>query len=388
MPIQYADYTLWQRNHLGDTELARQLDYWQQQLAGIPAVLDLPADRPRPATEEFNGAHHGIGLPVELSTRLRALSRANGCTLFTLLLTSFQTLLYRLTGETDVIVGTPISGRQRSELENIVGFFLNTLALRADLGDNPKFDSLLSNNTTTVLEAFDHQDLPFEKLVEEIQPERSLSYAHVFQVLFTLEHFAEAQHSIGDLHLTAANFDYEVAKVDLQMVVNESPDGIYIGFQYKTCLFDADSMERMLQQFQTLLEGVVADAAQTVDQLPLLHASEQQRLLIDFNATSIEWPFQPVHQLVEQQAERSPDAIAITAGNQSLSYAQLNTRANRLARHLQANGVAPGTLTAVSAERSLDTPVAILAILKDGGGYIPVDPKYPRERIEYMLADQ
>ena len=387
LPIQYADYAVWQREWLSDEILDRQLSYWQQQLAGAKPLLELPTDHPRPAAQTYRGASQSFILPKSLSDRLKQLSRREGVTLYMSLLAAFQTLLYRYSRQEDIVVGSGIAGRNRAEIERLIGFFVNTLVLRTDLSGNPSFQELLARVRSVTLDAYSHQDLPFEKLVEELNPERSLSYSPLFQVMFVLQNTPRKASQLPGIAEAPVQLEAETAKFDLVLSVTEK-DGILVGsWNYSTDLFDAATIERMTAHFQTLLEGIVDNPHQPIAQLPLLTIDEQQQLLVEWNGTYTEYPQKCIHQLFEEQVERTPDAVAVVFEGQQLTYRELNNRANQLAHYLQKLGVKPDMLVGICVERSVEMVVGLLGILKAGGAYVPLDSKYPKERLNLMLSD-
>jgi amino acid adenylation domain-containing protein len=388
LPIQYADFAVWQREWLPGEVLETQLSYWRQQLAGSPSVLNLPTDRPRPAVQSYRGARQSVMLPSALSESLRALSSQEGATLFTTLLAAFKVLLHRYTGEKDILVGTPIANRNRLEIENLIGFFVNTLVLRSDLSANPTFRELLSQAREICLEAYAHQDLPFEKLVRELQPERNLSHAPLFQVMFALQNVPRQTLELPGLTVNRLEVDSGTAKFDLALSIVEEAEGLRAVCEYNTDLFDATTIERMMGHYQTLLEGIVANPDQRVSLLPLLTEAERHQMLVEWNDTQVDYPEELcIHQLFEAQVERTPDAVAVVFEDQQLTYRELNTRANQLAHYLKERGVGPEVLVGICVERSLEMVVGLLGILKGGGAYVPLDPTYPEERLAYMLED-
>ncbi|MCP4089810.1 MAG: amino acid adenylation domain-containing protein [Gammaproteobacteria bacterium] len=388
LPIQYADYAVWQRDWLSGDELQRQLDYWRTELQDAPTAIDLPTDRPRPAEQSFNGAGLLRMLPKELGDQLQALASVENCTLFMLTLAAFELLLSRYAGTNEVVVGTPIAGRRLTELEELIGFFSNTLALHGDLSGDPKFSNLLKQTRATTLQAYAHQDLPFEKLVEELQPERDMSHSPIFQVMLVLQNNPGDNASFGDISLSFPDFEMGIAKFDLLMEIAETPEGLRTGLQYNTDLFDATTIERMLRHYETLLRAVVANPEAKLSELQLLDAPERKIVVDNFNASAAEFGTPIcVHQLVETQVHKTPEAIAVLFGNESLTYTELNNRANILAVRLRELGAESGSIVAISLERSLELPVAALAVLKAGACYVPVDPNYPEERIATMLGD-
>ncbi|MBD2567365.1 non-ribosomal peptide synthetase [Anabaena lutea] len=397
LPIQYADFAIWQRQWLEGEGLKNQLAYWQQQLSGELPILQLPTDRPRPTVQTYAGKTLSFVLPTSLSEGLKTLSKQEGVTLFMTLLAAFKTLLYRYTNQTDILVGSPIANRNRAEIENLIGFFVNTLVLRSNLSGNPTFRDFLKQMREVALGAYTHQDLPFEKLVEEIQPERNLSHNPLFQVMFVLQNAPIRQLELPGLKVEPLENKGTTAKFDLTLVIEDVEQGLIANFEYNTDLFDEITISRLAANFEVLLTGIVANPQQQIRELPLLTATEQQQLL-DWGKGEIS--LQPelcLHQLFEAQVEKTPDAVAVVfvdaqsaasqRVNQQLTYRELNTRANQLAHYLQKLGVEPEVLVGICVERSLEMVIGLLAILKAGGAYIPLDPAYPKERLGYMLAD-
>lgn len=403
LPIQYADFALWQQQWLQGTVLESQLTYWKQQLQNAPPLLALPTDRPRPHAQTFRGATQSRLLPNALTHALKDLSLQKNVTLFMTLLAAFQTLLYRYTGQTDILVGSPIANRNRAELEGLIGFFVNTLVLRTDLSGNPPFGELLNRVRDTTLGAYAHEDLPFEKLVDELQPERNLSYMPLFQVMFQLQNLPPAAPELSGLTLTSLDIDKGTTQCDLSFDMVEVDGTLQASVEYCTDLFDATTIVRMLGHFQTLLEGIVANPDQSLANLPLLTATEQYQLLVEWNQpgkrairealTAPESiPDRCIYHLFEAQVEATPDAIAVifeqTEFEQTqYTYRELNQRSNQLARFLQKLGVKPEARVGIGIERSPDLIVAILAVLKAGAAYVPLDPGYPKERLVFMLED-
>ena len=388
LAIQYADFAHWQRQWLQGDVLAAHLAYWRQQLAGAPPVLELPTDRPRPAVQTFRGAAQFLALPKPLSQKLKVLSQRWGVTLFMTLLAAFQTLLYRYTGQSDICVGAPIANRNRSEIEGLIGFFVNTLVLHTDLSGNPSFQELLGRVREVALGAYAHQDLPFEQLVEALQPERSLSHQPLFQVMFVVHDASMTTLELPGLTLSSLEMDSETAKFDLALSIADGEQGLMALWEYNIDLFDAATITRMLGHFQTLLEGIVANPEQKLSDLPLLTAAERHTLLVEWNNTQVDYPKDIcIHQLFEAQVERTPEAVAVVFEDQQLTYRELNRRANQVAHHLRSLDVAPDTLVGICVERSLEMVVGLLGILKAGGAYVPLDPAYPQERLAFMLED-
>ncbi|MUG92154.1 amino acid adenylation domain-containing protein [Scytonema sp. UIC 10036] len=388
LPIQYADFAVWQREWLQGEVLEKQLAYWKQQLNGVPHVLELPMVQPRPAIQSFKGARQSLVLPTSLSESLRALSHQEGSTLFMTLLAAFQTLLYRYTNQENIIVGTPIANRNQAETEGLIGFFVNTLVLCTNFSGNPCFRKLLSQVRKVTLEAYDHQDLPFEKLVEALKPERDQSRNPLFQVMFALDNI-----SIPTLQPTGLTLDFlevnnKTAKRDLTLLVSETKEELTALVEYNTDIFDKNTITQMLGHYQTLLEGIVATPEQKVSALPLLTEAERHQLLVEWNNTQRNYPNNVlVHQLFEAQAEQTPDAVAVVFEDEQLTYQELNCRANQLGHYLQKVGVKPEVLVGICIERSLDMLVGLLGILKAGGVYVPLDPTFPKDRLTYILQD-
>jgi amino acid adenylation domain-containing protein len=389
LAIQYADYAVWQRELLSGTRLETHLSYWLKQLDDAPPVLPLTSDHPRPPEPGYRGKWQAITLPVSLSKNLQQFAQQSGSTMFMLSFAVFTVLLNKYAREDDIVVGTPISGRQHTELEGLIGFFLNTLALRIDASGDPSFNELLKRVKRTSLDAYAHQDLPFEKLVEELQPERDMSHTPVFQHMFIWQESSDANLTLPGLTTEpAVLISHDTAKFDLTLAVSNTPEGIEAGFEYNTDLFDAATIERMLGHYATLLRAVLANPGAKLSEIPLLDAAERKIVIEDFNTSTTDFGEAIcVHRLVESQVEKTPAAIAVILGDKSLSYAELNRRANVLALKLRELGAASGSIVAISAERSLDLPVAALAVLKSGACYVPVDPNYPTERIAAMLGD-
>ncbi|MBD2494910.1 non-ribosomal peptide synthetase [Nostoc sp. FACHB-280] len=388
LPIQYVDFAAWQRQWLQGQVLETQISYWRKQLANAPTVLELPTDYPRPAIQTFQGATYSFELSIELSTALQKFSQQQGSTLFMTLLASFQILLWRYTGQKDIVVGSPIANRNRAEIEGLIGFFVNTLVLRTNLGGNPSFVELLKQVREMALGAYAHQDVPFELLVEQLQPQRDLSHTPLFQVMFVLQNAPMSALKLPGLTLTPEDSSSDSAKFDLTLYVTETDSGLVASLEYNTDLFKESTICRMASHLQTLLAGIVANPQQRLSELPLLNKSEQHQLLREWNDTAVAYPQHLcIHELFEQQVTKTPDAVAVEFANQQLTYQELNTKANQLAHYLRSLGVKPEVLVGICVERSLDMIIGLLAILKAGGAYIPLDPNYPSERIAYILED-
>ncbi len=387
LPIQYGDYAIWQREWLQGELLERQIDYWSRTLAPPLPVIEIPTDRPRPAVQTFNGRWIAERFPLELAEKLRALSRTEGVTLFMTLLGAFQTLLSRYTGQEDIVVGSPIAGRTRSELEGLIGFFVNTLVLRGDLSGDPSFRELLRRVRDVALGAYAHQDLPFEKLVEHLQPERDTSRTPLFQVMFGLRDEFTLALDLPGIRSSELEIDNGQVKFDLLVQMVEGEQGLAMQVGYNTDIFEEATILRMTGHFRRLLDGIVADPDARLSSLEMMSPEEMEELA-NWNRTSTDYPLHAtIQELFEQQVERSPDATAIVHDDQSVSYRELNQRANRLARYLRMQGVGAETLVGLSMERSIPMIVAMLGIIKAGGAYVPLDPTYPKERLALMVKD-
>lgn len=388
LPIQYSDFAVWQRELLQGDLMGTQLAYWREQLADAPALLELPLDRPRPTIQTFNGACHTIILPRSLSDSLSELSRREGVTLFMTLLATFQTMLGRYTNQEDIVVGSPIANRTRQELEGLVGFFVNTIVLRTDCSGDPTFRQLLHRVREVALQAYAHQDMPFEKLVEDLRPERSLSHMPLFQVLFAVQNAPRVAPNLTDLELQELPFVGQTASFDLSVFGGEISSGLRLTFEYNTDLFAAETIARMVGHFQTLLEGACLDPDQRIGSLPMFSDAERQRLSQVGNDTNAPYPRHScIHDLFDEQARRKPEAVALISEDRQSSYRELNERANRLARYLQGLGAGPEVLVAICVERSAEMILMLLAALKAGAAYVPLDPNYPEERISFILED-
>ena len=386
-PLQYADYALWQRRWLAGEEPAAALRFWTAALAGLP-VFELPADRPRPPAQSFRGGGRRILLPPALAGELLGLCRDEGATLFIVLLAGLAALLSRLTGQEDLPVGTPVANRTRPELEGLVGLFVNTLVLRADASGDPSFGELLGRLRETCLAAYDHQDLPFEKLVEVLRPERDPSRTPLFQVMFALENERSDRLELPGLTAQAVAVEAGIAKFDLTLSAVETPDGgIAVRAEFARDLFDSSSVDRLLSHLEVLLTGVVAGPGRRLSQLPLLSEAEREQILVEWNDTRPAVEERCLHELIAGQAARTPDAVAVVFEGAQLSYGELDRRAGALARRLRALGGGPEVRVGLCAERSLDLVVGLLGILKSGSAYVPLDPGYPDARLSILVED-
>jgi amino acid adenylation domain-containing protein len=387
LPIQYADFAIWQRQWLRGEVLEREVEYWKERLEGL-AVLELPTDRARPAVMSYRGARRSFVLSEGLVEGLKVLSREEGVTLFMTLLAAFQTLLHRYSGQEDIGVGSPIANRNQVEIEGLIGFFVNTLVLRIDVGGDPSFRELMGRVREVALGAYAHQDLPFEKLVEEINPDRDASRSPLFQVMLVLENAPEPKPELAGLEVESLEGRTETAKFDLTLFLTEEEGRLRGIFEYNTDLFEGSTMERMIGHWETLLEGIVANPDQRLSELPILTEDERHRLLVEWNDTKVDYPRDAcIHELFERQVERTPEAVAVVFGGEKLTYRELNARANQVAHYLRGRGVGPEVLVGVCMERSLEMVVGLLGILKAGAAYVPLDPEYPKERLAFMIRD-
>jgi len=386
LPLQYADFADWQRQWLQGEVLETQLAYWLHQLDDLP-VLDLPTDRPRPAVQSYQGATQYLELPLDLTQALEDFSQQQGVTLFITLLATFQTLLYRYTGQEDIPVGSPIANRNRREIEGLIGFFVNSLVLRTSLSGNPTFQELLWRVREVALGAYAHQDLPFERLVEELQPQRDLSHTPLFQVMFALQSAPTPALEFVGLTLNLLEVESTTAKFDLTLSIENTEQGLKGSLEYNTDLFDAATITGMLKHYRTLLEGIIADPYQRLSNLALLSAAERHQVLEAWNEAPTEYPNLCIHQLFELQVEQTPDAVAVVFEDKQLTYRELNSRSNKIAHHLLSLGVGPENLVGICTKRSCEMVVALLGILKAGAAYLPLDPTYPQQRLRWMLVD-
>ncbi|WP_212004915.1 non-ribosomal peptide synthase/polyketide synthase [Chitinophaga sp. HK235] len=388
LELQYADYAIWQREYLSGDMLDKQLNYWQHKLSGAEA-LQLPLDYPRSAIQSSKGATTSFILDRELSKQLHVLAQQEGVTLFMTLLAAFQVLLYRYSGQEDICVGSPMAGRTRQELEGLIGFFINTLAFRTDLSGNPSFSALLQQVKQTTLEAYAHQEVPFEKIVDVVVKDRDLSRNPVFQVALVLQNLPDVPElRLGSLEMMEEGADNTTAKLDLTIIFREGREGIGASVEYCADLFHADTITRMMSQFRQLLQAIVTAPATRVASLPLLDAADEKLLLEDFNHTAVAYPKdKTIVQLFAEQVQRRPDAVAVLFKEEVLTYRQLDEWSDRLALYLQEKGVTEEMMVPVCIPRSLEMMVVILGILKAGGAYVPLDPDYPAERIAFMLEE-
>ncbi|QTB57645.1 non-ribosomal peptide synthetase [Burkholderia pseudomallei] len=389
LPLQYADYAAWQRRWLASGQLEKQGAFWQTNLSGAPTLLELPTDRPRPPKQSHAGASVEVKLGAALSERVKRLSQRHGVTPYMTLLSSWAAVLSRLSGQEEVVIGSPVAGRNRTEVEALIGFFVNTLALRLDLSSEPTVGELLKRTKAQVLSAQAHQDLPFDQVVERVKPPRSTAHPPLFQVMFVWQNMPAGELTIPGLTIRAVETPLQTAQFELTLSLQEAGDDIVGHLNYASALFDESTVRRYVTYWCRLLEGMTAGAAdQTIVGLPLLDEAERKQVVYAWNATERDYPIeQCIHQLFEAQVDRKPEAIALTFDGQRLSYAELNARANRLAHYLQARGVGPDRLVALCAERGIEMVVGLLAILKAGGAYVPLDPAYASDRLRGIVED-
>ncbi|RCL20455.1 non-ribosomal peptide synthetase, partial [Pseudomonas sp. AFG_SD02_1510_Pfu_092] len=393
LPIQYADYAIWQRAWMDAGERERQLAYWTAQLGDEHPVLELPSDRPRPALQSYRGGRVSVELGEALSLALRQLAQQQGATPFMLLLASFQVLLHRYSGQAEVRVGVPIANRNRVETERLIGLFVNTQVLRAEFDTQLTFTELLAQVRQRALDAQVHQDLPFEQLVDALQPGRSLSHSPLFQVMYNHQAQTQTQgkgerRSLPGLEVESLQWNVHTAQFDLTLDSFEHAQGISATLTFASDLFDASTIQRMARHWLNLLHGIVADPGQRVAELPLLDDSERQQIVQGWNATQADYPgATSIHQLIEAQVLATPGAPALAFAEQTLTYAELNRRANQLAHKLRELGVGPDVLVGIAMERSVEMVIGLLGIVKAGGAYVPLDPEYPQDRLSYMFED-
>ncbi|KAF0243868.1 MAG: non-ribosomal peptide synthase/amino acid adenylation enzyme, partial [bacterium] len=388
LSIQYLDYALWQRDRLSGEVLEKEFKYWEKKLSGIKPLHSLPIDKPRPTNQTHYGRQQQIVVSKEISQKVVSLSKKANVTLFMTMLASFKLLLYRYSGELDIIVGSPIAGRNHPETEDLIGFFVNTLVLRTSFSANNSFLGLLEKVRETCLEAYTHQEIPFEKLVELLQPERSLSYSPIFQVMFLLQEDNLSAFNLNGLELSYFDIETNIVKFDLTCFVARTSNGLEVSLTYNTSLFEDETITRMLENYQVLLESLIDNPSQRISTLPILSDKEQSMLLKEFNQTDVSYPKGVfIHQLFEKQVALTPNSIAVSFEDKSLTYQQLNEKANQLARKLIKLGAKAEVLIGICLERSLNLIIALLAILKSEAGYVPLDPSYPIERLAFMVED-
>ena len=388
LPVQYADFAVWQRKLLHEGALATQLNYWLAQLANAPELLQLPTDSPRPHLQTYQGNTQIFTLNNDLTQQLQALSRESDTTLFMTLYGAFATLLYRYSGQADILIGSPIANRNHSEIENLIGFFVNTLVLRTDFADNPSFKDLLARVKETTLQAYKHQNVPFEKIVDALQPQRSLSHSPLFQVFFVLQNAPKSKLELPGVTWNKLEIKNTTTKFDLSLSLTETEAGLLGEWEYNTDLFDRNTIESLAGNFQHLLEAIIKNPSQKVGEINILSEAERDRILNQWNDTATDYPQDKcIHQLFTEQVAKNPEEIAIVFEDRQLTYRELDRKANLLAAYLQSWGVKPEVLVGIYIERSLEMIIGLLGILKAGGAYVPLDPEYPQERLDYMVED-
>ena len=388
LPLQFVDYAVRERKELEGERSQKQLSFWRQTLYSDFHHLSLPTDHPRLPQPSYHGMRQSVVLPEPLPKGLKELRRRQGATLFMTLLAAFTTLLYRYSGQTNIVVGCPIANRSRPETENLIGSFINTVALKTRIDDHLRFTELLSEVRASCLAAFTHQEFPFEKLVEEMHPERSLNKNPLFQVFFAFQQTPPQSLSLRDLSTKQLEVSSNTSKFDLTLSLTERGQKLVGFFEYSTDLFDHDRIERMAGHFQTLLEAIVSDPDQSIATLPILTEAERHQILIEWNDTAADYPKDKcIHHLFEEQVERTPDAIALEFRGQQITYRELNQRSNQLAHYLRRLGIGPEKLVGICVDRSIEIVVGLLGILKAGGAYVPLDAAYPNERLRFMLED-
>ncbi len=388
LEVQYADFSHWQRQWLSGDVMDSLLSYWKEQLTGLPPLLELPTDRPRPSVQTYKGARKGLHFSPALLQGLNTLGQAQGTTLYMTLLAGFSVLLGRYSNQTDIAVGSPIANRNRPELERLIGFFVNTLVMRTDVSGEPVFLDLLAQVKETALAAYAHQDIPFEYLVEALEPERNMSYSPLFQVMFVLQNIPSPDVQFPDLTISPVEIGFDITKFDLTLNLQETDEGLQGSIEYNTDLFDEATIERFIQHYERLLQGIVEDPARRVSEYRLLSDEELQQQLVEWNDTGREYPSEKcIHELIAEQVAKTPDSIAVEHEGETLTYRALDEQSNRIAHYLRSEGVGPETLVGICIDRSIDMVVGLLGILKAGGAYVPIDPAYPEQRISYILED-
>ncbi|MGD9488077.1 MAG: amino acid adenylation domain-containing protein [Calditrichaceae bacterium] len=388
LPVQYADYAVWQRKWFRGKVLEQQITYWKNQLKDVPPLIELPTDRPRPASRTYRGDHIIFNIEMEKVQKLEDFCLKQDVTMFMTLISVFQALLHRYSGQSDICVGSPIANRNRAEVAGLIGFFVNTLVMRGDLSENPAFTSFLERMKHTILNAYANQDLPFEMLVEAVNPNRALNHSPLFQVMFVYNNTPENAVTLPGLEVSLIDIESRTSKFDIIMNLTETENILQGKLEYNTDIFNRDTMERFIEHFKVLIDGILINPLSKISDLPMLTGEEFRYLTTVLSKPEAWYDSEKfVHELFEAQAEKSPQAIALIADQNQLSYEELNTRANCLARYLIRKGVLPGTFVGVSVNRTPDLIIGILGILKAGGTYLPLDPGYPKERIRFMLED-
>ena len=388
LQVQYADYVLWQRSAAGEPRLSAGLEYWRKQLFAVPDPLDLPRDRPRPARQSFAGAFLHFRLPEEQLIALETLARRNDCTLYITLVAAFSVLLHRYSGQADILIGSPVANRHDPRLEQVIGYFSSAIVMRMRLNPEETFSDLLKQTRTTALDAYRHQDVPFEQLARESSPQRSLNQPAVFQVMFALQNAPASLHALPGLQAEPLLDDQPRVRLDLELYAWQRDKNLELYWIYNRDLFERWRIEQMAGDFGRLLESLIAEPNVAQCRLPMTSGADRQRMLSEWNQTAIDYPKKScIHHLFEEHAARAPQTIAAELADQRLTYGELNRRANQLAQYLVKLGVGPNVRVGICMERSPELLVALLGVLKAGGAYVPLDPAYPHERLAYMLED-
>ncbi|PDZ09110.1 non-ribosomal peptide synthetase [Bacillus pseudomycoides] len=388
LPVQYADFAMWQKEWQKEENLDQHLQYWKEELAGELPVLQLPMDRPRPAVQTHRGASQSLMVANSLREKLKELSLQEDSTLFMTLMAAYQSFLSRYTGQDDILAGSPIANRNVKEIEGLIGFFANTLVYRADFSGNPTFQELLSQIRKKALKAYEYQDIPFEKVVEAVKPERNTSHSPIFQTMFTLQNMKQELPQLSERNMELMENHTSVAKFDLSLFASETEEGLLLTFEYNTDLFNAATIERMAGHFEHWLYEIVSHPKDSLSKLNMLSKAEYKRLLEEWNDTGVVAIREStIHTLFEEQVEKTPEAIAVVCEDEELTYQELNERSNQLAHYLQKRDVGCESLVGISVTRSSEMIVGLLGIMKAGGAYVPIDPAYPESRIRYILAD-
>jgi non-ribosomal peptide synthetase component F len=386
--IQYVDYAVWQREWMRGEVLEEEIRYWRERLAGAPAVMELPTDRPRPAVQRYVGSSEGMVLSEELTGKLKELSRREGVTLFMTVLAGLQALLSRYSGEEDISVGTPIAGRNRMEVEGLIGFFVNTMVIRSDVRGEASYQELLREVREETLGAYGHQELPFEKLVEEMQPERDLSHTPLFQVMFVMQNAPRETKGVSGVGMEAFGAESRTAQFELTVEMMEVGGRAGGTIQYNTDLFDKSTIERMTGHLERILESIVENPKEEISRLEMMREEEKRQVMEEWNGTRKEYGERRcIHEMFEEEVERSRGAIAVVTEREEVSYDELNRKANQLGRYLRRKGIGAESLVGICVERSIEMVVGILGIMKAGGAYVPLDPTYPKQRLGFMMED-
>ncbi|OSX98878.1 non-ribosomal peptide synthetase [Bacillus mycoides] len=388
LSIQYADFAKWQKEWLQGDVLNRQLTYWEEELSGELPILQLPVDRPRPVTQTYAGDTHHVIFPYRLLNQLKDISRQEGSTLFMTLMAAYQSFLTRYTGQKDILVGSPIANRNHKGVEGLIGFFVNTLVYRSDLSGTPTFREILNQTKKKALKAYEYQDIPFEKVVEAVQPERSMSHSPIFQTMFTLQNINQERLDLSGRSIEMVESNMSIVKFDLSLTAYEVEEGLFVSFEYNTDLFDSSTVARMAGHFENWLNEIAYHPDESYTKLSMLSDTEQKQLLEEWNDTDIVYGHEcMIHELFEQQVARTPDAVAVVYEGGKLTYQELNEKSNQLAHYLQKRGIGPESLVGICVERSPDMIIGLFGILKAGGAYVPLDPSYPENRLRYILEN-